>query len=92
MGKSYVILWSESAKKTLKKIDKSAQQKLINWVVKNLENCENPYTIAQFKRLKDNKGGYVRYRVGNYRIICSIYDEKLIIEIINVGHRREVYK
>ena len=92
MGKSYVILWSESAKKALKKFDKSAQQKLINWVVKNLENCENPYTIAQFKRLKGNKTGYVRYRVGNYRIICSIYDEKLIIEIINAGYRREVYK
>ena len=40
MGKSYVILWSESAKKTLKKIDKSAQQKLINWVVKNLETVK----------------------------------------------------
>lgn len=44
------------------------------------------------KGLKGNKAGLWRYRIGNYRLICEIIDNKLIILVLTVGHRREIYK
>lgn len=43
------------------------------------------------KSLKGNKAGLWRYRIGNYRLICEIIDNKLIILVLTVGHRREIY-
>jgi len=44
------------------------------------------------KALKGNLGDYWRYRVGNYRLIAEINDEEIIIIIIGIGHRRDIYK
>ena len=63
---------------------------LVNWINKNLENCENPFFTG--KVLKGNLINFWRYRVGDYRIIANIEDEKLIILLVKIGHRRDVYK
>ncbi len=39
-----------------------------------------------------NLSEFWKYRVGDYRLICRIQDEKLIVVVVKVGHRREVYK
>ncbi|MCD7894075.1 MAG: type II toxin-antitoxin system RelE/ParE family toxin [Erysipelotrichaceae bacterium] len=86
----YEVEFSKTALKQLKKMDKYTRTMIVNWVEKNLQNCENPYFSE--KSLKGNLKGQWRYRVGDYRILCEIKDDKLIILVINVGHRREVYK
>ena len=43
------------------------------------------------KGLTDNRSGEWRYRVGNYRILCTIHDDVLTIEVFTIGHRRDVY-
>ena len=60
-----------------------------SWIVKNLQNCENPR--AHGKGLTANKGGQWRYRIGDYRLLCLIQDEELIILALTVGHRRDIY-
>ena len=55
--------------------------------------CLNGRTPQIFgKSLKGNKAGLWRYRIGNYRLICEIIDNKLIILVLTIGHRREIYK
>lgn len=57
---------------------------------KNLVDCVE--LRIHGKALKGNLKNQWRYKVGNYRIMCDIEDDKLIILVINVGHRREIYE
>lgn len=75
--------------KEFKKLDRYTQRMLKSWIVKNLMNTENPRTHG--KGLTANRSGQWRYRIGDYRMICLIEDDKLIILALTIGHRREVY-
>jgi mRNA interferase RelE/StbE len=46
---------------------------------------------ALAKRLKAELAGLWRYRVGDYRILCQIQDHELVVLVVAVGHRRNVY-
>lgn len=85
----YTLKYSERAMKQLSKLDKGTQKLILTWVAKNLENCDNPRIKG--KGLTGNRSGEWRYRVGNYRIICDIRDEELIILALSIGHRRNIY-
>jgi len=85
----YDVRLSENARKALKKIDRYQASIILSWIEKNLVGCENPRLHG--KALEDDKKGYWRYRVGSYRIIALIQDKLVLIEIINIAHRREVY-
>lgn len=73
-----------------KKLDRYTQRIIKSWINKNLVETENPRQHG--KGLTANKSGQWRYRIGDYRLICQIYDDKLIILALSVGHRREIYK
>ena len=84
------IVFSEKAKKQLKKLDKHIAALIIGWLEKNIEGSENPRVHG--KSLTENRAGEWRYRIGDYRVICEIQDEKVIVLVLDVGHRRDVYK
>ena len=86
----YSVLWNARALKQLKKLDKSIAELILRWVQKNLEGCENPFLHG--KALTANKTGQWRYRVGDYRLIAEIKQQEVVILILTVGHRKEVYK
>lgn len=75
--------------KEFKKLDRYTQRIIKSWIVKNLDECENPR--AKGKALTGEKKGLWRYRIGDYRLICSIEDDELVILALSVGHRREIY-
>lgn len=85
----YKIEYDKKAIKQLSKIDKPQRDIILKWIKKNLHDTENPRQHG--KELKGNFKTYWRYRVGKYRIISKIEDDKLIIGVINIGHRSEVY-
>jgi mRNA interferase RelE/StbE len=85
----YKVVFSDRAKKQLKKLDKYVASLVIGWLEKNIQNCENPR--AHGKGLVENKSGQWRYRVGDYRILCEIKDDKIIVLVLEIGHRREIY-
>lgn len=85
----YKVVFSDRAKKSLKKSDKLTASLIIGWIEKNLEGCTNPRSFG--KGLTANRLGQWRYRVGNYRLIAEIEDEQITILILNVGHRRDIY-
>ena len=84
---SYKILWKKSALKELSKLNRKVILKIIT-VVENLS--KNPFPIG-VKKLETSEFTY-RIRVGDYRIVFSLFEKELVIEIIRVGHRKEIYR
>jgi len=83
----FKVRFDKKVYKDLKKIDKSAQ-------IKILEVIENKIAINPYdgKKLVGNLSSFYRYRVGDYRIIYQIFDDIIEIEIIKISHRKDVYK
>lgn len=86
----YKVEFTDRALKDLKKLDRHTASLILGWIRKNLENCENPRQHG--KGLTANKSGQWRYRIGDYRLLAEIEDDKIRILILNVGHRSEVYR
>ncbi len=85
----YKVEITEKALKQLKKMDKHTASLILGWIRKNLEGCENPRQHG--KGLTADKSGQWRYRVGDYRLLAEIEDDRIVILILCVGHRRDVY-
>lgn len=86
---SYSVRTTPRFDRSFKKLDRYTQRIIKNWIEKNLLDCENPR--AHGKALSANRAGQWRYRIGDYRLLCHIDDDELIILALNVGHRRAVY-
>lgn len=86
----YSVEYTLQAVKQLKKLDVYTRKLILSWIEKNLVDCEDPRIHG--KSLTANRSGQWRYRIGDYRIIAQIQDDKVLILILEVGHRREIYK
>lgn len=87
---SYAVETTQRFDREFKKLDRYTQRMIKSWIDKNLSGCENPRALG--KALSANRRGQWRYRIGDYRLICEIEDDQLIILALTVGHRREIYK
>lgn len=86
----YSVEYTPQAVQELKKLDRHIKALIVSWIEKNLVGCENPHIRG--KGLSANRSGLWRYRIGDYRLISEIMDDKIVILIISVGHRRDVYR
>ncbi|MBE9202322.1 type II toxin-antitoxin system RelE/ParE family toxin [Synechocystis salina LEGE 06099] len=86
---AWQIEFDPKAVKDLKKLDSVAQRRILEYPKNKVAVQPSPRDLG--KALKGDKIGLWRYRVGNYRIICNISDEKLLILVIKVGSRQSVY-
>ena len=85
----YKVEYFPTAIKALEKMDNYVRRIIVEWIEKNLVDCEDPRIHG--KPLSSNRAGQWRYRVGDYRIIAKIEDQKLVILVIAIGHRKEIY-
>ena len=88
--KKYTVEYTKRAIKQLKKLDKQTSALILGWIEKNLVDCDNPRQFG--KGLTANRKGEWRYRIGDYRLVADIQDDKIVILILNIGHRRDIYK
>lgn len=86
----YTVQLTARAKKQLSKLDQTTGKLIASWIYKNLVGCENPRLHG--KGLTADRAGQWRYRVGDYRLIAEIQDSNILILIVEIGHRREIYK
>ena len=86
---SYSVETTARFDREFKKLDRYTQRFIKGWIEKNLVGSDNPRQHG--KALTANRSGQWRYRIGDYRLICNIDDNKLIILALTMGHRREVY-
>lgn len=85
----YHVEFTAQAKKQLRKLDKYTASMILGWIRKNLEGCTDPRQHG--KGLTANRTGQWRYRIGDYRLIAEIEDDKIIILILSIGHRKDIY-
>lgn len=83
------VLTTTRFEREFRKLDRYTQRMLKAWIDKNLVGCTDPRQHG--KALTANRKGQWRYRIGDYRLICTIEDDELVILALSVGHRREVY-
>ena len=87
---SWVCKFDRRALRELNKLDTQSQQKILAYLEERIELDADPRRFG--KRLKANLAGLWRYRIGNYRIICHIVDNELIVLVLAVGHRKTIYE
>ncbi len=86
------IDFNKRAARELKKLKKTSPQTGLRIIRELEEISEMEDPRSRGKAMTGNYAGYWRYRVGDYRIICDIVDEQLLILALEVGHRREIYR
>ncbi len=87
---AWTIEITSKAEKSLRKLDRQWQKAIFNFVENELRTIDNPRRKG--RALTGNLAGLWRYRVGNYRIICHIDDDYLVILVLDIGHRNEIYR
>ena len=83
------VILTETFKKQLKKLDAAISKRVLDYL-EQIELLDNPRSRG--KALTSNLSGLWRYRVGDYRILCRIRDDRLIITVIEIDHRSTVYR
>jgi mRNA interferase RelE/StbE len=84
---SYAIRFTPKAAKQVRKLDPAAAKRIRTFLEEKLSLLENPRLLG--KKLVNEE--FWRYRVGDYRILTTIDDDQILILIVEVAHRREVY-
>jgi mRNA interferase RelE/StbE len=88
---AWTISLDEGAKKDLGKLDRQIARRIRDFLFERVAPLENPRSIGE--ALKGSKlGDFWRYRVGDYRLLCRIEDAVFLILVVEIGHRREVYR
>jgi mRNA interferase RelE/StbE len=82
---------SDTAKQQLGKLDKSASQRILKFLSQRVGKLDDPRSTGAALH-GSRLGEFWRYRVGDYRIICKIEDDYLVVLVLRVGHRRGIYR
>ena len=87
---AWTLRLSETAKRQLRKLDSSNAQVILRYLNRLVQETSDPRERGS--GLRANLAGLWRYRVGDYRVICSIEHHELVILVLQIGHRRDVYQ
>ncbi|MCY3604474.1 MAG: type II toxin-antitoxin system RelE/ParE family toxin [Gammaproteobacteria bacterium] len=86
---TWKVEFDDRAAKELRKLNPQIQGEILTYLRKRIATAENPRRFG--KSLSAGLGGLWRYRIRDYRLICSISDRDLTVLILRVGHRRNIY-
>jgi len=86
---TWTIEFDEAAAKELRKLDRQMQLEILNYLRQRIATDEDPRRFG--KPLSRDLAGLWRYRVRDYRMICNIEDDKLVVLVVRVSHRKDVY-
>lgn len=76
--------------KGILKIPKKQRAMILSWIDANLNGCANPRAVSGGRQLQGTECGW-RWRVGTYRVLAQIFDDRLVIRVVRAGHRQGVY-
>jgi mRNA interferase RelE/StbE len=89
-GLAWRIELSSSAEKSLSKLDRQTAKRIVTFLRERVAASEDPR--ASGKVLTGPMAGRWRYRVGDYRIVCQIEDGRLLVLVLTIGHRSDIYR
>jgi len=88
---AWQIEFDPGALKDLRKIDKPIQVRLLGFLRSRLSTLNDPRSIGEALS-GQRMGSYWKYRVGDWRIICDIQDQRIVVRVLRIGNRREIYR
>ncbi len=86
----FKLIYDDIVLRQLQKMDKQIVKRITSWLNDRITDCQNPRLWGG--ALKGDLGEFWRYRVGDYRVLCKIQDGKLIVLVLEIDHRRSVYR
>jgi len=86
---SWGVEFDDRARRELRKLDIRMQQEILRYLRERIACPEDPRRFG--KPLKRNLAGLWRYRVKDYRLICRIEEDRVIVLVLRIGHRKEIY-
>lgn len=89
MSSVWTVEFKPSAFKELKKLPKPTQAQTLEFLDKLITEYPSPHTIGS--PLQGQYNGFWRYRIDNYRLICEIKDSQLVVLVLGVAHRKDIY-
>ena len=87
---AWTIEYDRRVLKDMKKLDKTVQRQILDFFDDRIADSADPRDLG--KSLKSSFSGLWRYRIGDYRAICRIEDEKLVVLVVRIAHRSKVYQ
>ncbi|HXJ13837.1 MAG TPA: type II toxin-antitoxin system RelE/ParE family toxin [Candidatus Limnocylindrales bacterium] len=88
---AYNVGLSESAERELGKLDASLAKRILKFLHQRVAKLDDPRSIGEALH-SSRLGEFWKYRVGDYRLICKIEDDRLIVLVLRVGHHKEIYR
>ena len=88
--KAWTVEFDDRARRELRRLDAKTQQIILRYLRERIAGAEDPKRFG--RPLRRNLAGLWRYRVGDYRLICRLEENRLVVLVLQVGHRREVYE
>ena len=87
---AWTVELTRTAQKQLRKLDKPAAVRIARFLRERVATPDSPRRLG--RALTGHRGELWRYRVGDHRLICSIEDQTVTVLVLDIGHRREVYR
>jgi mRNA interferase RelE/StbE len=87
---TWQIEFTPEAEKQLSKIDRQSAKRILNYLSERIAPAEDPRSFG--KALKGVLRQFWRYRVGDFRIICKIEDDRLLVLVVRIAHRKDAYR
>ena len=88
---AYKVEFDPDALQDLRRLDRPIQQRLVGFLKLRVAVLDNPRDIGE-PLAGARLGNYWKYRVGDWRIICDIQDARIVVRVLRIGNRREVYR
>lgn len=88
---AWKIEFSEGAKKSIEKLDRQVASRIVRFLSERVAALDDPRSIGE-ALTGSTLGEFWKYRVGDWRLVCSIQDDKIVVYVLKIGNRREVYK
>ena len=85
---AWTVRITQAVEKQLERLDPPVRDRILRFMRERIA-APGPYALGE--AMVGNWAGYRRYRIGDYRVICRIEDEQLVVLVVKVGHRRDVY-
>ncbi len=86
----WAIEFAPDAARELRKLGKQEAARILRTLEERIATLEDPRSLGA--QLTGDHSGYWRWRIGDYRVIARIEDARVVILVVRVGHRREVYR
>lgn len=87
---AWTIEYTETALRWLRKTDRQVARRILDFMDERIAKADDPRGMG--KALSNQFSGLWRYRIGDYRLICDLQDERLCVLVVEIGNRREIYR